>query len=82
MTQVRETTSIKLDKTTKEKAKVIFEQLGVNMGEAINMFLTQVVLNKGIPFNIKLPNEETQKAMKDIVEGKNIEKLDIKELKR
>lgn len=82
MTQVRETTSIKLDKTTKEKAKVIFEQLGVNMGEAINMFLTQVVLNKGIPFNIKLPNEETQKAMKDIVEGKNIEKLDIKEFKR
>lgn len=82
MTQVRETTSIKLDKTTKEKAKVIFEQLGVNMGEAINMFLTQVVLNKGIPFNIKLPNEETAQTLKDIIEGKNIEKFDIKELKR
>jgi DNA-damage-inducible protein J len=82
MTQVRETTSIKLDKTTKEKAKVIFEQLGVNMGEAINMFLTQVVLNKGIPFNIKLPNEETAQTLKDIIEYKNIEKFDIKELKR
>lgn len=82
MTQVRETTSIKLDKTTKEKAKVIFEQLGVNMGEAINMFLTQVVLNKGIPFNIKLPNEETAQTLKEIIEGKNIEKFDIKELKR
>ncbi|MCG3677857.1 hypothetical protein L5F07_01170 [Aliarcobacter butzleri] len=53
MTQERETTSIKLDKTTKEKAKVIFEQ-----------------------------HEETQKVMKDIVEGKNIQKLDLKELKR
>lgn len=79
---IRETTSIKLDKTTKEKAKVIFEQLGINMGEAVNMFLTQVVLNKGIPFNIKLPNEQTAKTMKDIVEGKNIEKFDIKELKK
>jgi hypothetical protein len=38
--------------------------------------------NENISFNIKLPNEETQKAMKDIVEGKNIEKLDIKEFKR
>lgn len=82
MTQVRETTSIKLDKTTKEKAKIIFEQLGINMGEAVNMFLTQVVLNKGIPFNIKLPNEETAQTLKDIIEYKNIEKFDIKELKR
>lgn len=77
MTQVRETTSIKLDKTTKEKAKIIFEQLGINMGEAVNMFLTQVVLNKGIPFNIKLPNEETAQTLKDIIEYKNIEKFGL-----
>lgn len=77
---IRETTSIKLDKTTKDKAKAIFEQLGLSMGEAVNMFLTQVVLTKGIPFSIKLPNDETQKTMKEIVEGKNIEKLDIDEL--
>ena len=77
---IRETTSIKLDKITKDKAKAIFEQLGLSMGEAVNMFLTQVVLNKGIPFSIKLPNDETQKTMKEIVEGKNIEKLDIDEL--
>lgn len=81
MTTARETTSIKLDKYTKEEAKKIFAKLGISMGDAVNMFLTQVTLNKGIPFEIKIPNDETQGVMKDILADKNIDKLDLKELK-
>lgn len=82
MTAVRETTSIKLDKQTKEEAKKIFSQLGISMGDAVNMFFTQVVLNKGIPFELKIPNEETQEVFNDILDNKNIEKLDFDELKK
>lgn len=82
MTVVRETTSIKLDKHTKEEAKKIFSQLGISMGDAVNMFLTQVTLNKGIPFDIKIPNDETKSVMKDILADKNTQKLDLDELKR
>ena len=82
MLAVRETTSIKLNKQTKEEAKKVFAQLGLSMGDAVNMFLTQVVLNKGIPFEIKLPNDETVSVMNDILEGKNIDKFNISELKR
>lgn len=81
MVAIRETTSIKLDKHTKEEAKKIFTQLGISMGDAVNMFLTQVTLNKGIPFEIKIPNKETKSVMKDILENKNIEKLDLNKLK-
>ncbi len=47
----------------KEQVEEIFQSLGLNQTEAINMFYHQVVLNRGLPFDIKLPNEETAKAI-------------------
>lgn len=81
MTTVRETTSMKLDKHTKEEAKKIFSQLGISMGDAVNMFLAQVTLNKGIPFEITIPNNETKNVLRDILDNKNVEKFDLNELK-
>ena len=60
-TLVKETTSMKLDVEAKEKAKEIFKELGITMGEAVNIFLNQVALHKGLPFEVKIPNEETKK---------------------
>ena len=41
-----------------------------------NVFLNQVILNEGIPFEIKKPrlNKETIQAMEDIKNNKNISK--------
>jgi DNA-damage-inducible protein J len=47
----------------KEQVEEIFHSLGLNQTEAINMFYHQVVLNRGLPFDIKLPNEETAEAI-------------------
>jgi hypothetical protein len=41
-TIVKERTYLKLDKVAKEEAKCIFNQLGLTMGEAFNLFLQQV----------------------------------------
>jgi len=57
MTAVRETTSIKLDKNLKEEAKKVFAQLGITMGDAVNMFLAQTVFERGLPFDVKVPKE-------------------------
>ncbi len=78
----KETTSIKLDKDVKESAKKILKELGLTMGEAVNIFLTQVTLNKGLPFEVKIPNEETQKAIKEARVGKNVEKITLDDLER
>ena len=39
----------------KEKVEQVLSSLGIPVANAINMFLHQVVLHKGIPFDIKQP---------------------------
>jgi len=39
----------------KEQAELVLEQLGISMSNAIGLFLRQVVLQRGIPFELKLP---------------------------
>lgn len=77
---IKETTSIKLDKKAKDNAKLIFKELGITMGDAFNMFLSQVNLHQGIPFEIKIPNPETKKAIKEARVGKNIADFSLDEL--
>ena len=39
----------------KEQAESILNQLGIPMSNAVGMFLRQVVIQRGIPFEVKLP---------------------------
>mgnify|MGYP000414981751 FL=1 len=79
-TAIKETTSVKLDKQAKENAKLVFKELGITMGDAFNLFLSQVNLHQGIPFEIKIPNAETKKAIKEARENKNIAEFSLAEL--
>lgn len=45
--------NIRIDKNVKEQSEKIFDDLGLNMSTAINMFLRQVIRVNGIPFDIK-----------------------------
>ena len=42
----------------KQKAETILNELGIPMSNAINIFLKQVVMQRGIPFEIKLSSQE------------------------
>lgn len=75
-------TNVYLDSHIKDEAKLLFKKYGISLSEAINMFLAQSVYNRGIPFEIKLPNEETMKAIEEAREGKNLEKITLNELKK
>ncbi len=81
-TVLKETTSVKLDKEAKDEAKRIFKQLGLTMGEAFNLFLYQVKMNNGLPFEVKIPNKTTKKAMEETRKGKNIEAFSLEDIKR
>ena len=39
----------------KEQAEQVLDELGIPMSNAIGLFLKQVVLQRGIPFEMKLP---------------------------
>jgi DNA-damage-inducible protein J len=75
-------TNVYLDSDTKIKAQKIFKQYGLGLSEAFNIFLTQSVLERGIPFEIKIPNEETIKAIKDARANKNMTKVSVDDLKK
>lgn len=79
---MRQTTSIKLDPTAKQEAQEIFATLGLTLGEAVNLFLNQVRLRKGMPFDIEIPNEYTQNVFQEIRDGKNVADFSMDELKR
>ena len=45
----------------------------MGLSDAFNIFISQAVMEKGIPFEVKIPNLETQKAIKDARANKNSE---------
>ena len=63
--------NIRTDKDIKDQAALIFNELGLNLTTAINMFLRTAIRENGIPFSLKLdvPNEVTAAA---IEEGRRI----------
>ena len=69
----------------KEDSESILNQLGIPMSSAIGLFLRQVVIHRGLPFDVKLPSkkpvalaslsakeldEELEKGYKDMKEGR------------
>ena len=44
--------NIRIDDALKEKADVLFDELGLNMTTAFNIFVRQTVRQGGIPFEI------------------------------
>ena len=75
-------TNVYLDTAMKKKAQEIFKQYGMGLSDAFNIFLSQSVMEKGIPFQIKIPNDETAQVIKDAREGKNITKVSLDDLKK
>ena len=71
-----DTLHIRVEPSVKQKAEQTLKELGLSITEAVNVFLNQVILNDGIPFEIKKPkiNKETIQAMEDTKNGKNLSK--------
>ena len=78
-------TEIPVSYTHLEQAEKVLDQLGIPMSNAVGMFLRQVVLQRGIPFEMKLPqnvplaygsltkeqfDSEIEKGMADIRAGR------------
>ena len=48
----------RIDPETKSQAEMILDKLGIPLSNAICMFLKQIVLQNGIPFEMKLPPDQ------------------------
>lgn len=65
MTNSTTNITIRMDSDLKEKADKLFNDLGMNISTAFNVFVRQSLREGRIPFNISLnqPNKETIAAM-------------------
>ncbi len=59
--------NVRVDSDLKHEAESLFDDLGLNMSTAINMFLKSAVSHNGIPFEVKrqTPNAETLAALSE-----------------
>lgn len=60
----------RVDPALKARAEAILGRVGLNPSDAIRVFYSQVTLHGGLPFEVKVPNAETRKAMRDADAGK------------
>ena len=76
----KERSNLYINADIKEEAKKILSRYGLSLSDAVNIFLTQVVLEKGFPFPIRIPNKTTRKVLKEVREGKNLESISLDSL--
>jgi DNA-damage-inducible protein J len=71
-------TSLRLDADKFLEAKEILKNLGLNFTDAVNIFTSLVVANKGLPFEVKMPSKKLQKSMDELEnrDGKSFKNLD------
>ncbi len=48
--------TVRINDDIKKEVVPILNELGLSLGEAVNLFLHQIKLNDGIPFNLKRRN--------------------------
>lgn len=76
---------VRIEPDVKESAENILAALGISASNAVNMFYKQIILNRGLPFEVKIPglkpiniselteselNIEIEKGYADMIEGR------------
>jgi DNA-damage-inducible protein J len=60
----------------KREAESILKTLGVSRTEALRMFYAQIVLHRGLPFELKIPNQTTLDSIASTDRGEDIERFE------
>ena len=83
----------RIEPELKERVEQILEQLGLPMASAICLFLNQIVLHNGLPFDVRLPegklldysaltqqqfDTEIEKGIRSIEDGKTISSGEVR----
>ncbi|QNT10513.1 type II toxin-antitoxin system RelB/DinJ family antitoxin (plasmid) [Sulfurospirillum diekertiae] len=67
---MRTSTSVRIDEDAKMIASEVLKQYGMSLSEGINLFCKQVAMTYSIPFELKVPTERMQKALKELEKEK------------
>jgi len=62
----------RIDPTLKDEVEAILQELGLSTSQAILLFYQQIRLTQGLPFEVRLPNEVTERTFADTDAGRNL----------
>lgn len=60
----------RVENELKKNAEKVLKRVGVKTSDAVGMFLQQIVLHEGLPFEVRIPNKETRRAIRALRAGK------------
>lgn len=60
----------RIDQKTKDRAARTLASMGLSVSDAVRMLLVRVAAEKALPFEVRVPNATTAKAMRDAARGK------------
>jgi len=70
MSSIKTTTArARIRPDIKNEAESILHELGLSVSTAFDLFYRQIILNRGLPFDVRIPNETTRKAIEDARKG-------------
>jgi len=69
------TIQARIDVDTKRQAKGILDTLGISMSEAVFVYFKQIVMQRGIPFEIKVPNDITIETFEKTDAGEDLHRV-------
>jgi DNA-damage-inducible protein J len=56
----------------KDRAEAMLEEIGLSVTSAITLFYRQIVQRRGLPFELRLPNALTRRAVHDARTGRGV----------
>lgn len=60
----------RIDADTKDRAADALQAMGLSISDAIRLLMLRVADERRLPFEVKVPNSTTQKAMSELEAGK------------
>lgn len=72
---------VRTSEEDKEKASAILEKLGTNLSAVVNMLIKQIIITKGIPFEVKMNNfvYSAEEAVNEVRVTMAFEDMDLTE---
>ena len=60
----------RIDTATKERASEALESMGLSISDAIRLLMLRIADEHRLPFEVKVPNAKTRKAIQELETGK------------
>ncbi len=70
----------RIDSDTKERATEALEAMGLSVSDAIRLLMLRIADERRLPFEVKVPNSATRKALAELEGGRGTRFANVEDL--